>query len=235
LFSKAVSVFQGSTFQNCRFLPRPLPAALYVRSPYVYRVLSLSFHVATQRCISTDFYNRLSSGTYVYHLMQRRKTLRFADTSFFTMCVFSMTMNTHLSVLFKNVDVVDFMRETVCSVWGSDWIFLYNRFFLFQLNTYIYHQLLPTCFGVCSIIFRQTIALLAKTLYAICNIAKKAYSNDIVYTIYQLFHSYCTDLTIYSTALQVGRSRVRFPMVLLEFFINVILPAALFAWGRLRL
>ena len=29
------------------------------------------------------------------------------------------------------------------------------------------------------------------------------------------------------TALQVGRSRVRFPMVSLEFFIDIFLPAAL--------
>jgi hypothetical protein len=28
------------------------------------------------------------------------------------------------------------------------------------------------------------------------------------------------------TSLQVGRSRVQFPMVSLEFFINIILPAA---------
>ena len=33
-----------------------------------------------------------------------------------------------------------------------------------------------------------------------------------------------------STALEVGRSRVRFPMVSLEFFIDIILPAAL--WSR---
>ena len=32
------------------------------------------------------------------------------------------------------------------------------------------------------------------------------------------------------TALQVGRSRVRFPMSL-EFFIYIILPAALWPWG----
>jgi len=32
-------------------------------------------------------------------------------------------------------------------------------------------------------------------------------------------------------ALQVGRSRVRFPMVLMEFFIYIILLTALWPWG----
>jgi hypothetical protein len=36
-------------------------------------------------------------------------------------------------------------------------------------------------------------------------------------------------------ALQVGRSRVRFPMVSLEFFIDINLPAALWPWGWLSL
>jgi hypothetical protein len=37
------------------------------------------------------------------------------------------------------------------------------------------------------------------------------------------------------TALQVGRSRVRFPKWSLELFIDIILPAALWPWGCLRL
>jgi len=37
------------------------------------------------------------------------------------------------------------------------------------------------------------------------------------------------------TALQAGRSRVRFPMVSLEFFIDIILPAALWPGGWLSL
>ena len=33
------------------------------------------------------------------------------------------------------------------------------------------------------------------------------------------------------TALEAGSSRVRFPMLLLEFFIDIILPAVLWPWG----
>jgi len=39
----------------------------------------------------------------------------------------------------------------------------------------------------------------------------------------------------WGTALQVGRSRVRFPMVSLQFFFRIILPAALWPWGWLSL
>jgi len=37
------------------------------------------------------------------------------------------------------------------------------------------------------------------------------------------------------TALQVGRSRVRFPMGSLRFFTDLILPVTLRPWGRLSL
>ena len=39
----------------------------------------------------------------------------------------------------------------------------------------------------------------------------------------------------WGTALQVGRSWVRFPVVSLEFFIDIILPVALWPWGWLSL
>ena len=37
------------------------------------------------------------------------------------------------------------------------------------------------------------------------------------------------------TGLQAVRSQVQSPIVLLEFFIDIILPAALWRWGRLNL
>ena len=39
----------------------------------------------------------------------------------------------------------------------------------------------------------------------------------------------------WGTALQVGRSLVRFPMVSVEFFIEIILPITLWPWGWLSL
>jgi hypothetical protein len=52
---------------------------------------------------------------------------------------------------------------------------------------------------------------------------------DFIYVIYTLWRS------DWGTALQTGRSRDWFPMVSLEFFIHIILPSALWPWGRLNL
>jgi hypothetical protein len=40
---------------------------------------------------------------------------------------------------------------------------------------------------------------------------------------------------VWNTALQAGRSRVRFPRLLLELFIDIFLPAALWPWGWLSI
>jgi hypothetical protein len=41
--------------------------------------------------------------------------------------------------------------------------------------------------------------------------------------------------SVWGTALQTGRSRVRFPMVSLHYFIDIILPVALGPWSQLNL
>ena len=58
-----------------------------------------------------------------------------------------------------------------------------------------------------------------------CNFYKKEYWIQISH-----FRYYCGGAVGWGTALQVGRSRVLFPMVSLEFFIDIILLAALWPW-----
>jgi len=55
------------------------------------------------------------------------------------------------------------------------------------------------------------------------------------YLLIFLFPLLNTDAVGRGTALQAGRSRLRFLMMSLEFFIDITLPAALWPWDRLSL
>ena len=62
-----------------------------------------------------------------------------------------------------------------------------------------------------------------------------SHSNDTGQKLYSILWYRITYTTLYKildTALQAGSSRGEFPMVSLEFFIDIILPAALCPWGR---
>jgi hypothetical protein len=65
--------------------------------------------------------------------------------------------------------------------------------------------------------------------------------NSLIYTLLQ-YNTSCTNFirgtlwrSVWGITLQNGRSRDRFPMISLEFFIDIILSAALWPWGWLRL
>jgi len=53
--------------------------------------------------------------------------------------------------------------------------------------------------------------------------------------LYLIFYTFLYSIFQYYTTLQTGRSRVRFRMVSLEIFSDIILPVALWPWGRLSL
>jgi hypothetical protein len=52
-----------------------------------------------------------------------------------------------------------------------------------MFNTYIYHKLPPTCFGVCYTIFRDTITLFAQKLLSLCSVAIKCTIIIIQYSV----------------------------------------------------
>jgi len=60
--------------------------------------------------------------------------------------------------------------------------------------------------------------------------------HEYSYKIPEILHALTRDGTVGSgTALQVGRWQVRFPMVSLKLFIDILLPASLWTWVRLSL
>jgi hypothetical protein len=72
-------------------------------------------------------------------------------------------------------------------------------------------------------------------LHSLCT-EKSGYSSQHPYLADPCFKSGHGDRLVgWGTSLRAGRSRVRFPMVSLEFFIDIILPAALWPLGRLSL
>jgi hypothetical protein len=61
------------------------------------------------------------------------------------------------------------------------------------------------------------------------------FGTQVLFLKVNLFGTQRGGAVCWSTALQAGRSRVRFPIVSLDFFIEIILPTALWPWGRLSL
>ena len=61
-----------------------------------------------------------------------------------------------------------------------------------MLNTYIYHQSPPTCFSVCYGTYRETTALPAQKLCAVCSAVIQAVLQNVQYT---LFFFKFTDVT----------------------------------------
>jgi hypothetical protein len=65
-------------------------------------------------------------------------------------------------------------------------IIIYQSLLLFQinahnlLNTYIYHQLPPTCFSVCYTIFSDAIVLLAQRLYSFNNVVTYIVLHNVI-------------------------------------------------------
>ena len=67
-------------------------------------------------------------------------------------------------VLCEDVNEIFLKLSTPCILPVHHFILCYQNVHN-MLNTYIYHQLLLTCFGACYTIFRENIALLAEKLY----------------------------------------------------------------------
>jgi len=116
----------------------------------------------------------------------------------------------HLEYLFLPSSVHPFLGLPLRLVPSSSWV----KIFLGILSSSILSRW-PSQLILCPFIHFTIISPLLNYRWLLCNKRSGAVA--------------------WSTALQDGRSQVRFPMVSLEFFIDIILPAALWPWGRLSL
>jgi hypothetical protein len=71
------------------------------------------------------------------------------------------------------------------------------------------------------------------TVFVTARFRVNMWLNSVVFCIYWGLH--WTGAVGWGTALQSGRSRVRLTKVSFKFFIDIILPAAIWPWGRLSL
>ena len=97
---------------------------------------------------------------------------------------------------------------------------------------------LHECYNSCrDIIATHICCLLVEVLSCLSVVRNVNGAYDILYNYFWLdgFMGACSSAVCWGTALHVGRSRVRFPMVSLEFFIDIILPAGLWPWGLFSL
>ena len=90
----------------------------------------------------------------------------------------------------------------------------------------------PTVVGASRLRVKETVSWLTVKLFSSCT---KIHSYKPTQTHIHIMCGASGGAVGWGTALQAGRSHVRFPMLLLEFFIDIILPAALWPWGWLSL
>jgi len=82
---------------------------------------------------------------------------------------------------------------------------------------------------------RQIWSLFIESASGWRNVFSKLKSSHVINTDTRCLNQLRYRAVGWGTALQVGWSRFRFPIVSLKFFIDIILPAALWPWGWLSL